>query len=90
MWALLTTVAGALLLASRKVASLALAAAALLAGMAIAVMAQLRFDYQRDDGAVQQVATGSNAALWGAFAVAAVVIYLHARRRTPEAATATE
>jgi thiosulfate dehydrogenase [quinone] large subunit len=70
MWALLTLLAGAMLIAGARRLIVAQAGAVVLALLAVVVFFQQTFDYLRDDGSVQEVATGSNVAVWGGFAVA--------------------
>jgi uncharacterized membrane protein YphA (DoxX/SURF4 family) len=85
LWAILTIVFGiALIVASRKIVA-AWVAGAGFGVMAVAVFAQQTFTYLRDDGAEQKVATGSNAAVWGAFALVAIALALRERRRTQPA-----
>lgn len=87
LWAVLTIVFGALLiLGSRKVV-LAYAAAAGFAGLAAVVFFQQTFNYQRDDDVVQKIATGTNVAFWGGFALAAA---LFARRASAVVAPLAE
>jgi thiosulfate dehydrogenase (quinone) large subunit len=82
LWALFTIACGVLIIAGAKKAAVAWAGSAGLAAMAVAVFAQQRFDYLRDDGAVQSVATGSNVAVWGGLAIAAALIARSAHRGT--------
>jgi hypothetical protein len=42
--------------------------------MALVILVIGKFDYVRDDGAIQKVASGSNASLWGALALAAFLV----------------
>jgi len=77
LWAVLTIAFGVLLiLGSRKVV-LGYAAAGGFAALALLVFFQQTFDYLRDDGAVQKIATGTNVAFWGGLALASA---LFARR----------
>ena len=77
LWAVLTVTFGVLLiLGSRKVV-LAYAAVVGFALLALVVFLQQTFDYVRDDGAVQKIATGTNVAFWGGLALASA---LFARR----------
>ncbi|MGH9132544.1 MAG: hypothetical protein ACRDZZ_01310, partial [Ilumatobacteraceae bacterium] len=85
LWALLTIVFGALLVVGARharAATVALAGAAGFGALAIVVFIVQTFDYVRADGQVQIVSTASNAALWGAFALAAAFL---ARRIVSEA-----
>lgn len=87
LWAILTVVCGGLLiLGSRKVV-LAYAAAAGLVALALVVFVQQTFDYIRDDGAVQKIATSTNVAFWGGLALASVLL---ARRSQAVAAPLAE
>ncbi len=86
MWALFTLLAGGLLIAGARRRVAALAGAAILAIMALIVFFQQTFDYLRDDGSVQKVATGSNVAVWGGFAIAAVLLTRATRPRSNEPA----
>ena len=77
LWALLTIVFGALLVAGARGARSAWASLVGAAGFAvIAVVAFFvkTFDYLRDDGGVPTVSTASNVALWGAFALAGALL----------------
>lgn len=74
LWALLTVAGGVLLvMGARKLVVLWLAGG-WFAAMAVVVFVLGTFDYQRDDGVGQTISTGTNVALWGAFAVAALAI----------------
>lgn len=74
LWALLTIAFGvALILGARYVAA-AYAGVAGFAVIAVVVFATRTFDYARDDGQSQVVSTASNAALWGAFALAGALL----------------
>jgi thiosulfate dehydrogenase (quinone) large subunit len=88
LWALLTIVCGLLLIAGTRQLMAAWAGSAGLAALAAAVFVQQRFDYLRDDGTVQKVATGSNVALWGGLALAGVLIVRHHVRSESELPTA--
>ena len=69
LWALLTIALGVVVLAVRQ--QWATRAAGLgFAAMAVVILAFHKFDYVRDDGKIQSVATASNAAMWGALAIA--------------------
>ena len=77
LWALLTIVFGAALVIgarNARVAWLALAGGVGFAMTAVVVFITSTFDYLRDDGQVQVVSTASNVAVWGAFALAGVVL----------------
>lgn len=74
LWALLTIACGVLLILGIKQARLALVGAGGFAVMAVVVFVTKTFDYVRDDGAIQKVATGSNVAVWGAFALCGFLI----------------
>lgn len=79
LWALLTIVLGALLIAAIREIRLAWVAAAGFGALALVALIQGHWDYLRDDGAVQRIASGTNVALWAGLAVAAAVA---ARRAT--------
>jgi uncharacterized membrane protein YphA (DoxX/SURF4 family) len=90
LWALLTGLFGVLLVAgarSARLAKLALAGGASFGMIAVVVFITQTFDYLRDDGGVQVVSTASNAALWGAFALAGVLL---ARRSSAMAVPASD
>ncbi|MEJ7720487.1 MAG: TQO small subunit DoxD [Ilumatobacteraceae bacterium] len=76
LWALLTILLGVLLVIGARgsrMARLALAGGAGFGVIAVVVFITQTFDYLRDDG-VRVVSTASNAALWGAFALAGVLL----------------
>ena len=77
LWAVLTVAFGVLLILGSRKLVLAYAAAGGFAVIAAVVFLQQTFDYMRDDGVVQKIATGTNVALWGGLAVASA---LFARR----------
>ncbi len=88
LWALVTIALGALLIVGSRKAVVAYVAAGGLGGIALwALFGQQTFDYLRDDGVTQTVATGSNVAVWGGLAVAGV---LFARRAQAVEAPSTE
>jgi uncharacterized membrane protein YphA (DoxX/SURF4 family) len=70
LWAVLTIVFGVLLVVGIARVQAAWAGAVGFAAIAVVVFITQTFDYARDDGAIQKVATGSNTAMWGAFALA--------------------
>ena len=74
LWALLTIAFGVLLILGIKQVLLAVIGAAGFAAMAVVVFVTKTFDYARDDGAIQKVATGSNVAVWGAFALCGLLM----------------
>jgi uncharacterized membrane protein YphA (DoxX/SURF4 family) len=74
LWALLTIVGGVLLVFGARRVWAAWAAGMWFAGLAIAVFVVQTFDYARDDGAIQVVSTASNAAVWVAAALTAVLL----------------
>lgn len=74
LWALLTIAFGVLIIVGSKYLVLAYVAAAGLAATAVAVFVQQTFDYVRDDGSVQVVATASNVAFWGGVALATALL----------------
>jgi len=90
LWALLTILFGALLVIgarSARTVAVALAGATGFGVLAIVVFVTQTFDYLRDDGQVQVVSTAANAALWGALALAGVLL---ARRSSTVAVPASE
>lgn len=88
LWALLTIICGVLLIVAAKQRwAIRVAGIALLA-MAAVVFATQTFDYIRDDGAVQRIATGSNAAVWGGIGLAAL-LFDRCMRSSPVAETSS-
>jgi uncharacterized membrane protein YphA (DoxX/SURF4 family) len=87
LWALLTAVAGVLLIAAARRAVLAYAGGGLLAAMAVVAQVQGTYIYARDDGAMQKISTGTNVALWAGLALWAILI---ARRGIAERAATDE
>ncbi|MEJ7801304.1 MAG: hypothetical protein WKF60_12340 [Ilumatobacter sp.] len=79
MWALLTIACGVLLIVAVKQLWAARAAGIGLIGLAVVVFATRTFDYVREDDSIQRVATASNAALWGGFGLAALLLDRAAR-----------
>lgn len=80
LWAILTIACGVvLLLAVKQVIAARVAGVGLLA-LGVVVFATRTFDYARDDGVLQRISTGSNAALWGGLGLAVVLIDRAARR----------
>ena len=77
LWAVLTIAFGVLLIVGSRRLVLAYAAAGGFAALALFVFVQQTFDYLRDDGAVQKIATGTDVAFWGGLALASA---LFARR----------
>ncbi|MCY7298048.1 MAG: hypothetical protein LH616_02410 [Ilumatobacteraceae bacterium] len=77
LWAVLTIALGVLLVVGTRKVVLAYAAAGGFAVLALVAFIQQTFDYLRDDGVVQKIATGTNVAFWGGLALASV---LFARR----------
>ena len=77
LWALLTISLGVLLVVGSRKVVLAYASAGGFAVLALVAFIQQTFDYLRDDGAVQKIATGTNVAFWGGLALASA---LFARR----------
>jgi hypothetical protein len=73
LWAILMIACGLLIIAAVKQEWAARVAGVGLAAVALVILATRTFDYVRDDGAVQKVATGSNAALWGGLALAVLL-----------------
>ena len=74
LWALLTITFAVLLIVGARHAMAAWAGVAGFAAIAVVVFATQTFDYIRDDGVTQKVATGSNTAFWGGLAVAGALI----------------
>lgn len=79
LWAILTVAAGVLLIVAAKRLWVARAAGIGLLAMAVVVLATRTFDYLRDDGSIQRIATASNAALWGGIGLAALLLERAAR-----------
>jgi len=77
LWAILTVAFGILLIVGSRKVILAYAASGGFAALALLVFIQQTFNYLRDDGGVQKIATGTNVAFWGGLALASV---LFARR----------
>lgn len=73
LWAVLTIVFGVLLIVGSRKLVLASVAAGGFAALALIVFIQQTFDYLRDDGAVQKIATGTNVAFWGGLALASAM-----------------
>jgi uncharacterized membrane protein YphA (DoxX/SURF4 family) len=78
LWAVLTIAGAAIVYVGARRVWAAFAGGAVFAVMAVAVLVAQTFDYVRDDGATQVVSTASNAAVWGSFALVALL----AGRRT--------
>ena len=70
LWAVLTIVFGVLLLAGTKYVVAGWVGAGGFASISGVVFATQRFDYVRDDAAIQRVSTGSNTAFWAGLALA--------------------
>lgn len=87
LWALLTIVFGVLMILGSRKVILAYAAAGGFAVLGLVVFIQKTFDYLRDDGAVQKIATGTNVAFWGGLALASA---LFARRASAVVAPMAE
>ena len=90
LWALLTILFGALLVIgarSVRMVRVAFGGAAGFAVIAVVVFVTRTFDYLRDDGTVQVVSTASNVALWGALALAGVLL---ARRSATDVVSAPD
>ena len=79
MWALLTVACGVLLILAMKQRWAARLAGIGLVGLAVVVFATRTFDYVRVDGSIQLIATASNAALWGGFGLAVLLLDRAAR-----------
>jgi thiosulfate dehydrogenase (quinone) large subunit len=71
LFAILTVVGGLLLAVGARRLVGAWVGSALFALMAVVVFIDRHVDYLRDDGRIQVVSTASDAAVWGAFALAA-------------------
>ncbi len=80
LWAILTLLFGVLIIVATKNKWAGRIGAAGLAVMSVVILVIGKFDYARDDGAIQKVATGSNASVWGALALAAFLIDRRFRR----------
>jgi len=79
MWALLTIACGVLLILAVKQLLAARVAGFGLVGLAVVVFAARTFDYVREDDSIQRIATSSNAALWGGFGLAVLLLDRAAR-----------
>ena len=79
MWALLTIACGVLLIVAVKQLLAARVAGIGLVGLAVVVLATRTFDYVRVDGSIQLIGTASNAALWGGFGLAVLLLDRAAR-----------
>ncbi len=88
LWALLTLALGLLVLLGTRLRWGSRAGGAGLAMLAVVIMAMRTFDYVRNDGAVQAVATASNAAVWGALALAVLLPDAALRRGSSASADA--
>lgn len=86
LWAILTIAFGILLIVGSRKVIAAYAGAGGFALIAVVIFFMQTFDYVRaPDGSVQTVATGSNVAVWGAFALGGALV---ARRIQQSAADA--
>jgi len=74
LWALLTIVLGLALIAGTRVRWAAWAGAAGFAVLTVVVFVAGTFDYVREDGVIQVIATAQNAAFWGGAAVAGALL----------------
>ena len=83
LWAILTIVAGVLLLVAIRHLLAARVAGSGLVALAVIVFATRTFDYVRDDDVIQKISTGSNAAVWGGLGLAAL-LFERAARRMPD------
>ena len=86
LWAVLTIVFGALLIIGSRKFLFAYVAAVGLAVIGVVVFAQQTFNYVRDDGTIQVVATASNVAFWGGVALAGALLARRLQRSTPSVA----
>lgn len=80
LWAVLTVAFGVLLILGTRKMMLAWLGMGGFALIAIIVFFQQTFDYLRDDGTVQRVATASNVAVWGGIALSAALFIRHFRK----------
>jgi thiosulfate dehydrogenase (quinone) large subunit len=87
LWGILMLVLGVLIIVGTKNRWAARIGAAGLGVMAIVILVIGKFNYVRDDGAIQKVASGSNAALWGALALAAFLVDRRLQGRATETNT---
>lgn len=83
LWAILTIVAGVLLIVAMRQLLAARVAGIGLIALAVVVFATRTFDYLRDDDVIQRISTGSNAAVWGGLGLAAL-LFERAARRSPD------
>jgi len=79
MWALLTIACGVLLILAVKQLWAARVAGIGLVGLAVVILATRTFDYVREDDSIQLIGTASNAALWGGFGLAVLLLDRSAR-----------
>jgi len=79
MWALLTIGCGVLLILAVKQLWAARVAGIGLIGLAVVILATRTFDYVREDDSIQLIGTASNAALWGGFGLAVLLLDRAAR-----------
>jgi len=79
MWALLTIACGVLLILAVKQLWAARVAGIGLVGLAVVILATRTFDYVREDDSIQLIGTASNAALWGGFGLAVLLLDRAAR-----------
>lgn len=83
LWALLTIAFAVLLMLGARHVMAAWAGVGGFAAIAVVVFATQTFDYARDDGVIQKVATGSNTAFWGGLAVAGALFTRRAYSTEP-------
>jgi hypothetical protein len=87
LWALLTIVFAVLFVVGARYVAAAWAGVAGFAMIAVIVFLTRTFDYVRNDGTIQKVATGSNAAVWAGLALAGALFIRHSQTMTPQPAT---
>ena len=87
LWALLTIACGVLFVVGARYRPVVWAGVAGFAALVVAGFVTQTFDYVRHDGAVQVVSTASNCAVWGALALAGVLLMRRAASRCAVPAT---
>jgi uncharacterized membrane protein YphA (DoxX/SURF4 family) len=81
LWAILTIICALLLIAGARVSAAAIAGSLGFAVLALVALVQRTYDYARDDGQIQRIASGSNVAMWGGFALAGLLLARRNMRR---------
>jgi hypothetical protein len=81
LWAIATIICALLLIAGARVSAAAIAGSLGFALLAVVALVQRTYDYARDDGQIQRIASGSNVAMWGGFALAGLLLARQSMRR---------